>query len=223
MSVENPENGEHAEVLDEEGEVDTKVKNRIIKARERVDETEQQLYVGSLVKESVSIPDANRLQGYGLMVRQYIRTVKPLLASAGIEKSEYYWKHATIFSQEVQPPAGKYNWPLFCDPEIDNTKLKREFGLPSGFEPPEAKVFEISGLRDVLDKHQMSLSWRFDLAAGTGDTRTDIEELQVGPRPLPKSVYEQAVELTDEFLQLAGVGLEIGSGGLTEDQLAPDY
>lgn len=197
-------------VTDEEGTVDQKVKNRILKARERIDETEQELYIGAAIDGSVNLTPEKQQAGYAMMVRQYIRNLKPLLTSDDVEDSEYYWANVPIFEETFHPPdKDGYNWSLFAAEELDNAALKREMGLDPGFEPPEPKTFEIRGLRDVLDTRTIELTWRFDKYAGRGVAEADIEELHIN-HPLPKSVYERAVERADEFLQTAGVGLEIG-------------
>lgn len=225
MSINNrdesddPQGGK--QVLDEEGTVDEKVKNRILKARERVDDAEAALFVDAPASDTPITP-AQQHVGYRTIVRQYIRAIKPLLTSSEIPASDYYFAEVLLFKQEVPPPDGQYNWSRYYHESVDEQKITRDMGLSPGFEPPEPKEVKIQGLQEILERDEVTLRWSFDLNGSKGVAQTDVQNLSQSIS-LPKRVYDSAVEHADAFLQQAGIGLEIGSGDLDEDQLAPDY
>ena len=142
------------------------------------------------------------------MVRQYIRAVKPLLTSDEISQSDEYWKNRIVYRTKVPPPdEPDYEWSRFALEDSPMTIAKR-MGLPPSFDPPKSKPVKIVGLQQLMNTEKISLSWHIDptpdeLPPAKDDRYVDID------RPLPKKAYENAVELTDDFLDQAGIGLGV--------------
>jgi len=202
------ENDPSKRVVDEEGTVDQKVKERVLRARERVDDAEARLYVDAPTSDR-GVSQQEQYIGYTTMVKQFIRAIKPLLTSDKIERSDYYFHEVSLLDKEVPPPDGRYPWSRFYFEDTDPSIVKRDMGLRH-VEPPEPKTVEIRGLKEVLrEEQQITLRWSFDLQANSGNATTDIERLQ-REIAIPKSVFDLAVEEADAFLQQAGIGLEIG-------------
>lgn len=201
------ENESSQKVTDEEGTVDQKVKARILKARERVDDAEAVLYVDAPTSD-VQVTRKQMHLGYVTMVRQFIRAIKPLLTSPKIPQADYYYSEVPLFETEVPPPDKRYEWSKFALPDVDETKLKMEMGL-RGVEPPRPKTVSVRGLNEVMTREEVNLQWSIDLNGGQKVAQSNMETL-TRTFPLPKRVYDSAVEHADAFLQQAGVGLEIG-------------
>jgi hypothetical protein len=226
MSIDEPnrwddEPDEQKEVIDD-GEVDRKVKDRILKARETVDEAETQLFVERYDEIVANSPrgtpkqeiDQNLSDRWGVVVRQYIRTIRPLLKSGDIEQAEYYWKEVPLFEQEIPPaPQDGVDWPRFYRIDARDYDIAREMGLDvgMGFEAPEPKDVSVNGLRELLDFQPRTLYWSVDLNPDAIPPNRDTATL-TNEFTIQKGTYEMAVEYADEFLQQAGIGLEIGSG-----------
>jgi hypothetical protein len=209
MSVDYPRDDDgNKRVTDSEGTVDKKVKNRILKARERVDTREDLLFVQIAADRRSRLSHAEAVAAWGTTIRQYIRAIEPLLKSGEIEQSEYYYREKKLGEKEIPPPDGEKEWSRFAGPG-DTTQTKREMNLHPSFDPPEAKKINFHGLKDILEKRQITLSWAFSPDPTKWGPEREIERLSVTV-PVPKHVLEAAVSAADEFLQNAGIGLEIG-------------
>jgi hypothetical protein len=227
MSIENGDTTDGSiEVVDDEGSVDQKIKNRIIKARNRVDEVEQEIFIGVATDPEVTLRFGEKVQAWGMIVRQFIRTIRPLLTDDGIPGAHHYWTQVPLLDDTIAPPDGEYPWSRFGDEETDDMLIAQSIGLPPEFatddNPPEPKEIDIRGLRSVLERERVSLSWSFKKKPQAIPPESGPVHLSED-YPLPKSVYEAAVEHADAFLQEAGIGLELGKGGLESDSIAPDY
>lgn len=225
MSNKNPEREPEKEeekrrqVADPDDRIDRKIKDRIVESRNSIDKAEKEFFVDQLGQtdpQNLSPTDKQRYEQtkrhfadrWGVLVRQYIRTVKPLLTSDQIPRSEEYWTKLPVYKAKIAPPDEKdYRWSRFASTD-NNMETARRMGLPPSFDPPEAKPVKIIGLKDLMNTDRLSLSWHIDptpdkLPPAKDDRYIDID------RPLPKEAYENAVELTDDFLDQAGIGLGI--------------
>jgi hypothetical protein len=210
MSVDEPNDDEtgNKRVTDSEGTVDEKVKNRILKARERVDEREDLLFVQMPADPNSRLSRREATAAWNTTVRQYIRAIEPLLKSDEIQEAGYYYREVPLGREEIPPPDGQKQWSAFAR-STSESQLKREMGLQPSFDPPEAKEVAFAGLKDILDKQQISLGWEFAPDPTQWGPEQEMERLSV-TLPVPKHVLEGAVSAADQFLQEAGVGLEIG-------------
>lgn len=212
MSLGNPDDNEKGEQVQDDGSVDQKIKNRIISARNRVDEDEQYLYVHVPADRRAHLNGIDRHNAWATSVRQYIRAIRPLLTSDRIERSTFYYHEVPLGVVEVVPPdKGGIEWSKFAQDDADEFKLKRSMGLPPNFDPPEAKEAKFTGLKDVLDRRGIHLTWSIDKKPGYASFQDKSQVRLEVSRPIPKWVLEESVSRADEFLQQAGVGLEIGS------------
>lgn len=216
------ESDEQVEVLDDDGDVDRKVKDRILKSREYVDSAEAALFVDKyddlldragrrMSPEQVKHILAER---WSVVVRQYIRTVRPLLTSDEIEQAQYYWEELPVYSDTIEPPAQNgIDWPRFYRSDESDYAIAKsmEMNVDMSFEAPEPKPVELNGLRDVLQFQEQPLYWTVVYNPDSLPIQQESETLEA-QLSLPKGVYEAAVEYTDEFLQEIGIGLEIGTG-----------
>jgi hypothetical protein len=147
---------------------------------------------------------------WGVLVRQYIRSVKPLLTSDEIENAEFYRQQVPIYRTKISPPDGEKNWSRFAE-DIDEVRLMREMGVKPGVDVPEPRTFELIGLDDVLNKQQIQEEWYIDLRPDEFGPAGKSDHVAVN-RGIPKEAYEKAVETTDEFLNQSGLGLSLTEG-----------
>jgi hypothetical protein len=203
----DPEDEQSKRVNDDEGNVDRKIKDRILKARERVDTREDQLFVQAPAMD-VRMSQEQALNAWATSIRQYIRVVKPLLTSDEIEGAQYYWTKVPLGGREISPPDGEKEWSRFAYSD-DPNGLATQMGLPPSFDPPEAKTASFTGLQEIMNRQTIEKHWTVDMKPDAILPQENLDSLTV-KMPVPKSILEKAVEATDAFLQEAGVGLEIG-------------
>lgn len=210
MTHDPTDDDERTEKVQDDGSVDQKIKNRIIDARNRIDEREDLLFVRAQADPDVQLQNAEALNAWGTCVRQYIRAVEPLLKSDDIQNASYYYYEVPIgHGFEVPPPDNEDGeWSKFAHTS-NKRGLCREMGLPSSFDPPKPKEVQFNGLIDVLNRPVIDLSWSFEKHPDSPGSNPVHLEATI---PVPKTFLEEAVSHVDEFLQDAGVGLEISDG-----------
>lgn len=202
-------------VRDEEGTVDEKVKSRILGARDRVDDAEFMLFIkapaeGNITREA-------QIQGYSMAVRQYIRAILPLLRSDEIAKSTYFLEEVPIADFQVPPPNGSEEWRVLSQPGVDPIQHTKAV-LPGSV--PEPKRFQIYGLRNLLKRERISFEWFVELKPSSSVDESGVEHLVVD-QPIPKYVYDEAVEQADLFLHNIGIGVDVGARKKDEQELNP--
>jgi len=205
------DNEERKETVQDDGSVDQRVKDRILSARESVDETETHLFVSAAAAPEVRLSQAQLATAWGTVVRQYIRSIEPLLRSDNVEAAARYYHEIPIHEQIIPPPDTEDNdWSRFAAAE-NPAALAREMGLPQSFKPPKPKRVTVRGLKDVLDKKEERLVWSF--AKNPDAIPPQRERVRLEETWFPqKETLDHAVRKADEFLQQAGIGLEISSG-----------
>lgn len=214
MSVETEQGQRPEKVEDEEGTVARKLKDGIIEVRERVDEREDQLFVGPMVDEQLNrqISYGQALNAWGNTVRQYIRKIRPLLINDEVEDAKKYRENVELGTYVMPPPDhGGYRFSLFANPNVDATQLKQKMGLPRQTEPPEPREFTFNGLLSLLEQQRIEAQWAVKVSADGPEP----EHETVYPsktEPIPKFILESAVMHADEFLQSAGIGLNLDRG-----------
>jgi hypothetical protein len=199
------------ERVQDDGSVDQRIKDRILDSRERVEEMEPQIYVEGALSPSTNLSEAELDHIYATLVRQYLRNIEPVLKSDSVEQAQFYYREKEIVTETIRPPESDgVDWAAFAMAD-DPVPLMRELGFSPDFEPPEPKTVEYRGLLDVIEKEQVTLSWTIVERPGAAPPNQSVTRLTRTWRPNQK-VLNRAVRIADEFLQNAGIGLEIGSG-----------
>lgn len=221
-------------VTDEEGTVDEKLKARIINARQRVDDREDTVYIEAELDPDVSLYNG-RSQIWGVAVRQYLRAIEPLLKSDKIDRSDHYYREIELVDRPVYPPNEckifedptdkpddeTIQWDMFYQDGKSNTSIVKNNPLfGRGFEPPGPKRFTVTGLKDVIDGAVETFTWQVPLnpRAIPPEQKYLKTVRQVG---MDKQTLENAVRKADDFLQQAGIGLEIGHQTKDEEDDTP--
>lgn len=234
MSTDNPNDWTDEEaqkpskrVVDEEKTVDQKIKSRIIETRKRVAKREDDIFVGASLTPDVRLSKAQSVNIWSTTVRQFLRSIEPLLKSPEVEDSEYYYNGYAIYENMLYPPDGEtavvtqdngtettteeIHWSLHYDEQFSKKDLGNGDNLFSkSFEPPEPKPLELHGLKSIIETEIITQEWNVRLNPGAPPAEPAYIAKPRINRPLQKSTLEQAVRVADEFLQKAGIGLEIG-------------
>jgi len=198
-----------AKIQDEEGVVDTKVKEHLLSLRRQLDQDERTLFVERAVE---GLSHARAEQFWGIAVRQYLRSIKRLWsddeAKTPLQNIDEYWQDIELGEVTVTPPdAEGYQFSLVAR-GYDPRTLRRKLGLPPTAELPEPKTVSFRGLSSVLRRRVVSAEWLVTV----DDSGPPPEHEQVAldvTRPVPKHILENTVEAADNFLQQAGIGFEV--------------
>jgi hypothetical protein len=225
MSSDNSQN-DTAQVLDEDNRTDKRLKDRILDARERVAEREDEIFVGARLDVDVNLDHDQLVTLWSTTVRQFLRTIEPLLRSDEIDISDHYYRELPIAEETLYPPDGPtkivtdgepqddpafIQWSLFYNDDISRREIIGSSDLFSReFEPPEPKPVELSGLKSVIEQETISVGWEVPLNPGPVPANKTHVAYPDYNHPLSKATLEYAVRKADEFLHNAGIGLEIG-------------
>jgi len=195
---------------DEEEYVDKRIKERILKSREQVDETEQALFDEELLMPDVQIPDPQKVVAWGNTVRRFLRNIETVMMQEEIDDAHRYHEEIELGTVQIVPPdTNGYEFSLIAQEGIDDKVLKRRFNLPSGAKLPKPKTIAFTGLKSVLEHDPiLTASWAVTIDDSGPPPMHDTITVNK-QQPVPKSVYEDAIRASDRFLQQAGIGLNL--------------
>jgi len=200
------------QVLDEEGTVDSKIKETIIKARNRVDKTRFQLDVQEPLSGDVDVSEPRKSQIYAKMVQQYLVRIEPLLSSASVQGNErYYTNEGEEISRFILAPPDTENYQFSLVMQDQDPKtLRRMIGLPKGVDLPEPQPVVFAGLKDVIEKPIVA-SHQWEVCVSKKGAPVNWEyEYPTAEQMVPDHVYRDALRESDQFLQEIGIGVETG-------------
>lgn len=202
-------------IIDNEGEVDQKIKNRILKSRDRVDEAEREIFVKAATDPQVRLSDAESAATWGVVVKQYLRNVEPILRADEIDDSEYFYKHIELGEVKLVPgETDGRDYSIVDHDDLSKKEMREVLRLPFDATIPDPETKTINGLRTVIEMPPVvTEEWRVKVSSGI---HADYETV-TAIKSIPKQVYTDAVRRTDEFLQGAGVGIDISP------EQVPDY
>jgi len=200
-------------VDDEKGTVDQQIKNQILAIRSKIDDDERTLYVDRLSDPEYNLTIAQCNQFWGISVRQYLRAVKRLWnkdAPVNVDRVEQYWQTEKIGQVTLVPPdTDGYQFSLVEHRDsYRDMQLKRQIGISPHADLPEVKVQEFRGLQSVLNTNRVSATWLVTVDDSGPPPEHETVRVQ-SQQPIPKHILENAIEATDNFLQGAGIGLDI--------------
>jgi len=214
MSQEPRENGDEPdkEVVDEENSVDQKIKTWIIETRKRVDKAEEKIFVDSATDPNVQISREEQIMTWATIVKQFLRTIEPILQEEEMKRANYYYNDVEIGGKKLHPPdTNGYEFSLLrhMEDKSDNEK-RRALGLPKGADLPEPKPIVFTGLKDVIERPPVLQHQWVVTVDNRGPPGTQEEVYPRAQTVVPKKIYEDAVRKATRFLQQAGIGLEVG-------------
>lgn len=214
----------HKRVTDEEQTVDKQIKNQILKLRKRVSDREDLVFTQAPLDPQIQgLNHREQVEIWKTSVVQYLERIEPLLQSDEIERSHHYYLEEPIANRTVYPPDGEtpvlhkgkttteeIQWSLL---ESDLSKLEivtssAHFGR--GIEPPEPKEFDVTGLKEVIEKPSQTFQWEVVLNPDKIGPARKIARPAV-QASLSKDELKKAVRLADAFLhEHAGIGVNVG-------------
>lgn len=207
--------GEGAEVRDE-GNVDTKVKNRILDARKRVDDREDYLYVQAPVEDGMAASQVQQDLYWGMVVKQYLRTIEPLLESKEVDEDSEYYRRADLGNVRLVPRnTDNYPFEQYATGSLSEEAFKTQHDLPRSVSLPEPKRIGFYGLKSVIETDGVvSETWTIETNSWSDPDQQGVIQTR-DERVVPKKIYENAVRTADKFLQEVGIGVELELGSYT--------
>ena len=198
-------------VLDEEGNVDEKIKTIVLQSRERIDRLEEGVFIEAATDPQIQIPYPQQVSMWGMAVKQYIRNIEPLLKSPEIAQSQRYYEEIDLGTIEFIPPDTEYrDYSLVAHDGYSDIELKQILNLPRAADLPEVRTESIQGLSSIIElPAQMTQRWRVLISDPGSPRDRKYDPLEV-TKPIPKHTYEKAVREANEFLHNAGVGMDVG-------------
>jgi len=207
-------NGQTAnqQVIDEEGTVDSKIKDTIIEARNRVERAFYQVNVKNPLEDVQTLPKPKRDQIYSQTVKQFILRIEPLLTADSIQGNEPYYTASSepIATFQLVPPDTDGHRLSLVTLDKDEKTLRRMMDLPRGVELPEPKKIRFNGLKDIIEK-PMVVTHQWEVCVAKSGARPNWEYIYPqDERLVPRDVYRDALRQADQFLQEIGIGVETG-------------
>lgn len=210
MSRDN-QDGYGKEVQDD-GTVDRKLKDKIIEARQRIDAREDFLYVEAPVDNAYQIGEHDQDKMWGMVVKQFLRKIKPLLQSDEITTDRDYYEGVELGEIQLIPRDVRgYPFSQVATGAMDGETFKLQYDLPRDVELPKVEVVEFHGLKSVLKRDPVvSKEWVVQADAWNAPGQNGV--IRTGDaQAIPREIYEEAIFEADKSLQEAGIGLELGA------------
>lgn len=206
--------GPPQEVLDEEGGVDKALKRAIIRARDRVDETELALYRDATIEPDVNLNEFQKVHIYATTVKQFLRRIEPILRTKDVPGNAEYYRDIEIGTVMLVPPdTDGYPFSMAAESDRSDKELRRRLGLPRGIDLPAPEPVEFKGLQSVIERDAV-VGHRWEVCVSREGAKPNWEYVYPSvQQPVPKQIYENAVRQADRFLQGAGVGIETDTKG----------
>jgi len=218
--TDGPSNGQ--QILDEEGTVHEKLKERIIQARDRVDNYENHVFIEATTDPEIQLRPNERVAIWGTSVKQYLRTIEPVLRSDEVTHSNKYYQQVHIGELTLYPPeTDGYDFQRAARMNADDTTIRRALDLPPGTDLPQPTNRTFQGLQSIIEAPEtLQSQWEVCVNNAGPPPQHDYVYPQT-QRTIPKQIYEDAVRHADEFRQQAGVGLDIGVPETDYQELDP--
>lgn len=217
MTEQNNRPQDRKRIDDEEGEVDSRFKTRIIQNRIRVDEAEEKLFLDATTDPNLSVPRQQAVSIWGTMVKQYLRTIEPILSSDEVEDAQKYYKDIEIGSVTLVPPDKEgYEFSMVRYAEMTDQKLRKALSLPKSAEIPKPHNIQFNGLLSIIEAPDV-LSHRWVVTVDDTGAPPTHERVVLEQSRIPdKQLYVDALRHADQFLQGAGLGIDIKPEGVPE-------
>lgn len=216
MSTQRKEKPE--QVNNEENYSDQKIKERIHKSRTQLTEARNRLETARLIEPSVEYSEFQANVAWGKLVQSYIRDLSILLNNENVPDSKYYRDdvelgYLTFVPQDVDGIP-------FSDIVYENVEqrdiVRSSTKLQRGAEIPKPDHIKFTGLLDLC-QYDIVLEKQWSVVANPNAAGPNKTRIQTSDRkPIPQSVFKQALMEADEFLQGSGLGLDMSDSGVPD-------
>lgn len=193
-------------VNNDEHSVDAQKKLQIVELREELDEWEIELYSQVELGE-LSHSQADSIWGY--LVRSYLKSVEPLLRRSELEGSHHIYKEVELGTVWVEPPENPFGGSGFG---------KRDITISGEY--PDAKGYTINGVMAVIENKRLGAQWDVQIRDPNSPKRRQTRTIS-NVAPISYDVLETAVRHVDDWLQVNGIGVELGTPEKDEPEMNP--
>jgi len=206
------------EIGDEDKFSDRKIKQRILNARDRVGAAHDELYSQRLVNPDVNYSEQEVLFAWGNMIRAYIRDLGVFLNNDDLPAARKYREDVEIGQVRMIPqPTDGIDFTKVMHEGYTDEDLRRLWDFGRNAELPEPQTITFNGLMSLVERDNYLMErWLVvpnPRAAPPNQKRIEI----VDKKPIPKHIYEKALQVSDSFLQNIGIGADIEAEAYTAD------
>jgi len=209
---------EDLEVSDEEKYSDKKIKKRILNTRELLVHTKNRLETERLVEPEVEYSEFEAFAAWANLVQSYLYELGILLNNEEVPNAEYYRDELPLGKIGIVPEdTDGIPFSTIVYEGVDEEDIIHQSSrLQRGCELPEPVTVSFEGLMDVAETDLVvERQWVVTAnprAAGPNQDRITV----VGRQPVPEKVFQKALVESDQFLQDAGIGLDLSDSGVPE-------
>jgi len=210
MSTNNGQTAE-IEIQDEEDYTDKRIKKRIMDSRDSLNEIKESLFAGRLLEPDVQISREQAVYAWGDLVRSYIQDLGILLEHPDIPASAKYRDHVDIGSMQiVTPDREDLPFSMVAHEKVSAEELKHELpGFDHNAELPKPREIHFKGLKSIVEYPRV-IDETWIVVKNPRQIQPNQDRLTLQTSELvPRDVYEKALVQSDQFLQQAGIGLDI--------------
>jgi len=214
----NDPNDNQEEVSDEENYTDKKVKKRLLDSRDLLKQSENELETARLIEPEVEYTDYEATAAWAKLVQSFIRDLNILLENDDVPKAEHYREEVDLGSVELVPqdvegiPFSKIVYDDISEDDI----IMQSRQLDRGANLPRPHKVEFNGLIE-LAKADVVLERQWSVITNPRAARPNQNIVTTGDRkPIPKRIFQQALMEADQFLQGAGIGLDLSDSGVPD-------
>lgn len=200
-------------VDDTEGTVDEKFKTRIIDARNRVDRAEEKIFVEAATDPNVEINPQEQILTWATIVKQFLRTIEPILRDEDVEQSQEYYREKEIGNEVLYPPNMEgYPFRKVLQFGMTDVERRRALELPRGVDIPEPEKIEFDGLKSIIESPNV-LENQWVVTIDTTGPPPDHERIYPTQQTvISKEIFENAIRHADQFLQNINIGVDVSEG-----------
>lgn len=205
------------EVEDTDDFVAREKKKMIIESRKMVNQVEAELFLAGAGSEI----QTDSLTAYYHIIRQYLRNIEVLLSNPDVKGATEAYEGAFLGYLTVTPPVNP-NQETKPD-HLQNGSPTPEWAQNAGSDivlhrfsdPVEPQTFEITGLREIIERQGRSATWDIVVDRKESDAYDGS-----GPEEMTVSEFERwdvdtlnnALRTADQFLDNANIGFSLTEG-----------
>lgn len=209
---------EDLEVSDEEKYSDKKIKKRILNTRELLVHTKNRLETERLVEPDVEYSEFEAFAAWANLVQSYLFELGILLNNEEVPDAEHYRDELKLGKIRIIPEDtdGIPFSNIVYDGVDEEDIIHQSSRLQRGCVLPEPVTVAFEGLMDVAET-DLVIERQWVVTANPQAAVPNQDRITVvGRQPVPEKVFQNALVESDQFLQNAGIGLDLSDSGVPE-------
>lgn len=217
------ENGESyleddLEVSDEEKYSDKKIKKRILNTRELLVHTKNRLETERLVEPEVEYSEFEAFAAWANLVQSYLYELGILLNNKDVPDADHYREELGLGRLRIVPEDTDgipFSNIIYEGVDAEDI-IHQSSRLQRGCQLPEPVTVAFEGLMDVAET-DLVIEQQWVVTANPQAAVPNQDRITVvGRQPVPEKVFQNALVESDQFLQNAGIGLDLSDSGVPE-------